>query len=91
LGLAYRFRDSDHYHQGRKHGSIQAGMVQEELRVLRLHLRANKKRLISRELGMILKAHLHSDILPPTRTHLLIVPLPGPCIFKPPHQVSVMC
>ena len=31
LGLAYGFRGSVHYHRVRKHGSIQAGMVQEEL------------------------------------------------------------
>jgi hypothetical protein len=36
LGLVYRFRSSVHYHQGRKHGSIQAGMALEELRVLHL-------------------------------------------------------
>jgi hypothetical protein len=36
LGLAYRFRGSVHYHQG---GST-AGMVQAELRVLCLHLKA---------------------------------------------------
>jgi hypothetical protein len=27
-------------------------------------------------------AHTHSDTIPPTRSHLLIVPLPGPSIFK---------
>jgi hypothetical protein len=37
LGLAHRFRGSVHYHGG-KHGSIQAGMVLEELRVLHLVL-----------------------------------------------------
>jgi hypothetical protein len=31
--------------------SIQAGMVQEELRVLRLHLKATRRRLDSRQLG----------------------------------------
>jgi hypothetical protein len=25
-------------------------------------------------------------LLPPTRPHLLIEPLPGPSIFKPPHE-----
>jgi hypothetical protein len=33
LELAYRFRDSVHYKHGRKHGSIQAGMVLEECEV----------------------------------------------------------
>jgi hypothetical protein len=36
-----------------------------------------------------LKAHAHSDRLPPTRPHLLIVPLPGPSIFKPPQVFSM--
>jgi hypothetical protein len=35
LGLAYRFRGSVHY-QGKKHGSMQAGMEQEELKNLHL-------------------------------------------------------
>jgi hypothetical protein len=34
-----------------KHGSIQAGMVQEELRVLGLHPKAASGRLTSRHLG----------------------------------------
>jgi hypothetical protein len=51
LGLAYRFRGSVHYHQSRKHGSIQAGMMQMELRVLLLHLKAASGRLPSRQLG----------------------------------------
>jgi hypothetical protein len=33
--------------------------------------------------------HLNSDTFPPTRQHLLIVPLPGPSIFKPPQCGSV--
>jgi len=43
LGLAYRFRGSVHYHQGRKHGSIQAGIALEERRVLHLVLKGNKR------------------------------------------------
>jgi hypothetical protein len=36
-----QFRGSVHYHHGGKHGSIQAGMVlEEELRVLHLDLKA---------------------------------------------------
>jgi hypothetical protein len=35
----------------REHGSIQAGMVQKELRVLHLHLKAASERLASRPLG----------------------------------------
>ena len=40
LGLAYSFRGSVHYHHGGRHGSVQADMVLEELRVLHLDLQA---------------------------------------------------
>ena len=43
LGLAYNFRDSVHYHHGRKHGSLQAYMVLEERRVLHLDPKATRK------------------------------------------------
>jgi hypothetical protein len=33
------------------HGSIQTGMVQEELRAIHLHLKADSGRLASRQLG----------------------------------------
>ena len=36
LGLAYNFRDMVHYHQGGKHGGMQADMMQREPRVLHL-------------------------------------------------------
>jgi hypothetical protein len=54
-------------------------MVQE-VRVLHLHLKAARKAL-GKEDGLIV--HPHSDMLPPTRPHLLIVPLPRPSLFKP--------
>jgi hypothetical protein len=34
-----------------EHGSIQAGMVQEELRILHVHLKAASRILTSRQLG----------------------------------------
>ena len=34
-----------------EHGSIQVNMVQEELRILYLHLKAASRRLASRQLG----------------------------------------
>jgi hypothetical protein len=34
-----------------EHGSVQAGIVQEELRVLYLHLKAARRRLAFRQLG----------------------------------------
>jgi hypothetical protein len=45
LGLAYRFRGSVSYLQGRKHGSIQAGLALEEKTVVHLHLKTNRGRL----------------------------------------------
>jgi hypothetical protein len=72
LGLAYRFRSSVHYHQGGEYGSIQARVVQEELKVLHFDLKTNRKRLASRQLGRSsLKAYSHNDTLPSTRPHLL--------------------
>ena len=40
-----------------EHGSIQAGIVQEELRVLCLHPKAASRRLTPRQLGWILRPH----------------------------------
>jgi hypothetical protein len=40
LGLAYNFRDLIHYHHGGKHGSYQADLVPEELRILHLDSQA---------------------------------------------------
>jgi hypothetical protein len=45
LGLVYSFSGLSHYHHDRKHGSIQADLVLEELRVLHLDLQAARKRL----------------------------------------------
>ena len=58
--------------------------LQVELRVLHLHLKANEA--APRQLGGGLKADSHSDTPPATRPHLLIVPLPGPSILKPPQK-----
>ena len=74
LGLAYTFRGSVHYHHDRKHGSMQADMILEELGVLYPDLKATKKRQPSRQGG--LKAHSHSGTsykatLTPTRPNLL--------------------
>jgi hypothetical protein len=54
LGLAYiylvqRFRPLS---SRQEHGSIQADMVQEELRILHLHLKAASRILASRQLGL---------------------------------------
>jgi hypothetical protein len=61
-----------------EHGSIWAGMVQKELRVLQLHLKAASPILASRRLGGGSKSplppqHTHSNKATPTPTgpHLL--------------------
>jgi hypothetical protein len=92
LGLAYRFWGSVHCHQG---GGIaaprQAWCRGGGWRVLHLHLKATRRRLASRQLGWALQdsppqwyASSNKAIPTLTRSRLLIVPLPGPCIFKPP-------
>jgi hypothetical protein len=43
LGLAYRVRGSVHYHHGWKYGSVHIGTMQEELRVLYLALKTNRR------------------------------------------------
>jgi hypothetical protein len=67
-----------------EHGSVQAGMVQEELRVLHVVPKTNRRRLTSRKLGYRLKVHTHNDTFPPIRPYFLMEPFPGPSIFKPP-------
>ena len=54
MGLAYRFRGSVYYPevQSRQdHGILEAGMVQEDLTVLHLHLKGGSRVLASRKLG----------------------------------------
>jgi hypothetical protein len=64
-------------------------MVLEELRVLYLHPKETRSRLSSGSKES-LKAYPHSDTLPPTRSYLMIVPFPGPSIFKPPHSLTLL-
>jgi hypothetical protein len=47
MGLAYRFRGSVHYHQGRKHDIVQIDLVVKEPRVLHLGLKETRRRLPS--------------------------------------------
>ena len=90
-GQAYTFRGSAHYHHCGKHGSAQAYITLEnKLRVLHLDQEATR-RDSSTQLGgtspsptvthFFQQGHTYCT----TRPHLLIVPLPGPSIFKPPH------
>ena len=67
MELAYRFSPlPSRWEQG----NIQAGMVQEELRVLCLHPKAASGRPTSRQLGWGSYTHTHSDTPIPTRSHL---------------------
>jgi hypothetical protein len=59
--MTYRFRGSPR----QEHGSIQAGMVQEELRVLHLHLKAARRRLAFQAARMRVSKPI------PKGTHLL--------------------
>jgi len=57
---------------------MQAGIVTEELRVPHLDSRQQRKTVSHAGYSLIiggLEAHPDSDTLPPTRPHLLIVPL----------------
>jgi hypothetical protein len=81
LELAYSFRGSVNYHNGRIYGRLQADMVLEELRSLHFDLKAARKRLSPagswRRLCIILarlehvyetsKPPLHRDTLLPIR------------------------
>ena len=53
--------------------TFKTGMRMEELRILHLVLKANKRRLASRQLGEGTQSPPPSDTLPPTRPHLLTV------------------
>jgi hypothetical protein len=53
-----------------EHGSIQAVMVQAELRVLCLHPKAASGRLTCKQLGWESEAHIHSNTPTPTRSYL---------------------
>ena len=70
IGAVYCFRGSVHYHQGRKHGSVQADMVREKkLRGLHLVLKAARRRLKS---GFTLgRAERGIPQSPPMVTHFL--------------------
>jgi hypothetical protein len=75
----------------------QTGMALEGLRVLHLVVKADRKRLISRQLGggspsptvthFLQQGHTYSSKATPIpkRPHFLIVLLPEPNIFKSPY------
>jgi hypothetical protein len=64
LGLVYRFRVQSSIIKAEEHVSIQAGKVQERLRVVYRHLKAARGRLTSRRKGEGVKPT-------PTVTHLV--------------------
>jgi hypothetical protein len=57
-------------------------MVQEELRVLYLHLKAASRILSSRQDEGFIDSYTHSDTPTPIGPHLLVVSLPGPRKYK---------
>jgi hypothetical protein len=73
VGAGLQFRSLVHYHHDGKHSSRQADVVLEELRVLHFDLQVAEGNCMTRGSLSIynLKAHPHSDTLPPTRPHLL--------------------
>ena len=75
MGLAYRFRGLVHYHHGMKHGSIQAGMALEELRVLHLDPKADRRRLakpISTVIYFFQQAHTYFNKNIPPKVSLSV-------------------
>ena len=76
-----------------EHGSIQTGMALEKLRVLNLELKATR-RLASWRLGRGPQSphpQRHTSSTPTlTGLHLLVVPHPGPRIFKPPQSLCLI-
>ena len=92
LELAYRIRGLVSFHHGGNHSSVQAVMALEKLRVLRLVPKGNRIKLFCRQLGGGSQSpppQWHTSpnkaTPAPTSPYLLIVPLPGPSIFKPLH------
>lgn len=77
MELAFSFRDSVHYHHGRKHDITQADLGREKPRVLHLDLKATRRRLSSTLDKAWAQEALkpNSDTLLATKPHLLIVPL----------------
>jgi hypothetical protein len=98
LGLAYKFRGLVHFHQGRKHGCIQAGTGGGESSTSSFsgsqektgsHVARRRVSLYTLTvLYFLQQGHTSSNkaTLPPTSPHLLLVPLPGASIFKPPQE-----
>ena len=84
MRLAYRFRGSVHYH-GRKHGSLQADVVLEELRVLHLSPKAARTRVL---ITWARHEHIYTYSNKTTFSNKAIPPNSatsyGPSIFKPP-------
>ena len=95
------FRVSVHYHLGRKHGSISAGMaLEKKLRVLHLHSKESRRRLAARR-RLVARRRLAARrrVSTPTQTvtyslqqDLLIVPLNSPeqNIFKLPQVLRIL-
>jgi len=89
LGLAYRLRDSVHYHQGRSMATSQHpgrhGAGRAEFYIF-TQKNPGTDTSPYEEIGGGSPSLPHSDTLPPIRPYSLIVPLPGPSICKPLHS-----
>ena len=80
--LACSFRALAHYQCGRKRGVTQADRVLERLRVLHPDPQAARRREpLDLALALENSKPTSTDILPPTRPHL-VVPLPGDQAFN---------
>ena len=69
MGLAYRFRDSVHYLQGRNMAAARQASCRQSW-LLHLHLKAAIRRLASRKLGWGCYSPPHSDTPTPTRPYI---------------------
>jgi hypothetical protein len=88
FGLAYRFRGSIHYYQGRKHSSIKVETsLEKKLRVLHLDSKRTRQRGEGSQRPPSVTYLLQEATPSPTRPYLLIVIFPGPSIFKPPQCI----
>jgi hypothetical protein len=89
LRLAYRFRGSVHYHQGRNMAASRQPWYKRSREFYIFIWRLLAEYWLPGIEDEGLKAHTHNDTPTPTRPHLLIVPLPGSSIYKPWHYFNI--
>jgi hypothetical protein len=90
--MAYRFRDSVHYHHCRKYSTIQVGITLVELRVLHLFSEGKQekpdtqvaRKMVSKPIHTVThfqQGHTYSNKATPPNSAS-----PGPNIYKPPQS-----